>query len=114
MDAGGRSRGILKVQVSRTRLQSACKDRTNPGKREHYGRYSSIPTNVPPDLMRDVLPAADAPAAEAHHVCPQCHPQCRLPALAKLAQLAPLTTTCCVKQSAQTQYLVAREPHESV
>ena len=58
MDAGGRSRGILKVQVSRTRLQPACKDRTNPGKREHYGRYSSIPTNVPPDLMRDVLPAA--------------------------------------------------------
>ena len=41
-------------------------------------------------------------------------PQCRLPALAKLAQLTPLTTRCCIGQRAQTQYLVPHEPHESV
>jgi len=33
------------------------------------------------------------------------------PSLAKLAQLAPLTTACCVRQTAQIQHLAAREPH---
>jgi len=80
-------------------------DRTHLACGSTTAAISQAPTNVPPDLMRDMLLAPDAPPAEAHCVCPQCHPQCRLPALAKLAQLASLTPRPCVQQGARIQHL---------
>jgi hypothetical protein len=45
-------------------------------------------------------------------LCPQCHPQCRLPPLAKLACRTSLVATGCGLQTQLTPHVVAHEPRE--
>jgi hypothetical protein len=77
--------------VARDGATSECSGRSSTAAITRPRRTSSV-------FQLRHVPVTDALAAEARCVCPQCHPQCRLPALAKLAQLAQLTTRCCVRQ----------------
>ena len=95
MGASGPLPRIPKVGVAHTRpnRRRASGGLTEPNK-EHYSRWLIRDDRPSLDLVCDVLLAVAKPAAEAYCV----RPQCRLPALTKLAQLALLTTTSCIQQ----------------